>query len=318
MILIISNTIEQSTSEVSEWLLYKKAKHIIITENNAIKDVCFILKNTYISQIKLKTINEQEIDFEYIDAVWYRRDGLRFNLYTKIENKIVSENINDEWIALKEFILQNFKTKKVLGRYSEKEINKLFVLKNAIMFGLEIPDTIVCTNDAFVKTNYAFNRIISKHISNIINFNIKDRNYSIKTIEINKEKLPLVFFPSLFQNLIEKKYELRIFFINNKFYSMAIFSQEDDKTKIDFRNYNYIKPNRTVPFILPQHVKIKLKKLMESLNLNTGSIDMIVTPDDKFVFLEVNPYGQFGMVSYPCNYFIEKEIANFLIKKQYE
>jgi D-alanine-D-alanine ligase-like ATP-grasp enzyme len=48
---------------------------------------------------------------------------------------------------------------------------------------------------------------------------------------------------------------------------------------------------------------------MQKLKLNTGSIDMIYTNDSKFIFLEVNPVGQFGMVSKPCNYNLEKKIA---------
>jgi hypothetical protein len=39
---------------------------------------------------------------------------------------------------------------------------------------------------------------------------------------------------------------------------------------------------------------------------------MLVTKENQFVFLEVNPDGQFGMVPHPCNYFIEREIANVL------
>ena len=56
---------------------------------------------------------------------------------------------------------------------------------------------------------------------------------------------------------------------------------------------------------------------MEKVELETGSIDMILTKDGKYVFLEINPVGQFGMVSYPCNYFLEKAIAKTLISKKY-
>jgi D-alanine-D-alanine ligase-like ATP-grasp enzyme len=48
---------------------------------------------------------------------------------------------------------------------------------------------------------------------------------------------------------------------------------------------------------------------MKDLDLESGSIDMVFTQDGEFVFLEVNPIGQFGMTSYPCNYFLEKIIA---------
>ena len=34
----------------------------------------------------------------------------------------------------------------------------------------------------------------------------------------------------------------------------------------------------------------------------------------QYVFLEVNPEVQVGMVSYPCNYYLEKKLAEELIK----
>jgi hypothetical protein len=40
------------------------------------------------------------------------------------------------------------------------------------------------------------------------------------------------------------------------------------------------------------------------------------TPDGREVFLEVNPVGQFGMVSAPCNYHLEKKVAELLIRKE--
>ncbi len=95
---------------------------------------------------------------------------------------------------------------------------------------------------------------------------------------------------------------------------MGIFSQNNSKTKEDFRNYDQNLPNRNVPIKLPLDIEGKLKKLMKKLNLNSGSIDLIYTIDNKYVFLEVNPVGQFGMVSFPCNYNLEKKIAEFLIK----
>ncbi len=95
---------------------------------------------------------------------------------------------------------------------------------------------------------------------------------------------------------------------------MAIFSQNDDKTKVDYRNYNIEKPNRCAPYSLPQSVESKLFSLMKKIGLNMGSIDMIVTKNTEFVFLEVNPTGQFGWVSENCNYYLEQEIVNCLIK----
>jgi D-alanine-D-alanine ligase-like ATP-grasp enzyme len=52
---------------------------------------------------------------------------------------------------------------------------------------------------------------------------------------------------------------------------------------------------------------------MKSLDLNSGSFDIIFTKQNKFVLLEVNPIGQFHWLSKNCNYKIEKIIANYLI-----
>ena len=96
---------------------------------------------------------------------------------------------------------------------------------------------------------------------------------------------------------------------------MAIFSQMDDRTAVDYRHYRPDKPNRQVPFILPLKVQHKLRMLMRDLDLSSGSIDMIYDKFNRYVFLEVNPVGQFGMISQACNYYLEKSVAEHLIER---
>jgi glutathione synthase/RimK-type ligase-like ATP-grasp enzyme len=93
---------------------------------------------------------------------------------------------------------------------------------------------------------------------------------------------------------------------------MSIFSQNDEQTKVDFRDYNIERPNRTVPYKLPKDIEDKLSLFMSRMELDTGSIDIIVTPDMEYVFLEVNPVGQYGMTSLPCNYYLDEKIAKCL------
>lgn len=54
---------------------------------------------------------------------------------------------------------------------------------------------------------------------------------------------------------------------------------------------------------------------MNTLNLNTGSIDVLKGIDGKYYFLEVNPVGQYLSPSISCGYCVEKNIAEWLIKK---
>ncbi len=184
--------------------------------------------------------------------------------------------------------------------------------------GINIPATIISNNkNDLLKFKEEHTKIITKPLGEVITFETSNELFFTRTVLIDDGKLKEIddyFFPSLFQEYIEKEIEIRSFYLEGNFYSMAIFSQLDTKTEVDFRNYNDGNPNRTVPINLPDSLKCKLTVLMEKLNLNTGSLDLILTPKGEFYFLEVNPVGQFGMTSYPCNYYLEKRIAESLIK----
>ncbi len=125
--------------------------------------------------------------------------------------------------------------------------------------------------------------------------------------------LPDIFPTMLFQQYIEKEYEIRIFYLDGKLYPMAIFSQSSDKTKVDFRNYDFNNPNRTVSCKLPKEVEEKLMAFMKDYKFDAASVDMVKCKNTgKHYFLEVNTHGQFGMVSEPCNYYLENKIAETL------
>jgi ATP-GRASP peptide maturase of grasp-with-spasm system len=250
------------------------------------------------------------------DAVWVYKGVSEMRV--RHGNRVLSSFLSDEIKVLYENAIHD------AVQYPNIEVgnlNKLTVINKAKKLKIHTPNTLVSNSkndllDFFILNNKS---IITKTIGEVEAFDFEDRSYALFTEVITDEKiekLPNVFFPSLFQQMIEKSYEIRSFYIDGDFYSMAIFSGSDQKTKVDFRKYNQTKPNRTVPYQLPSNLELKLHKLMLELGLNTGSIDLIKSIDNKYYFLEVNPVGQFGMVSKPCNYFLEKIVANKL--KKYE
>jgi len=193
--------------------------------------------------------------------------------------------------------------------------NKLIYLQKAAECGLLIPATLI-SSDKNVLHSFKYKKKITKSIQDIFGAVYNFTHYFSLTEQADNcflNKQLNFFFPSLIQMQLNKLFELRIFFIKNEFYSMAIFSQENNKTKIDYRNNDKRFPNRYVPFKLPFHIQDKLSNLIKWTNLNTGSIDMVVTTSMDYYFLEINPCGQFGFVSENCNYFIDKRIAKYLI-----
>jgi len=186
-----------------------------------------------------------------------------------------------------------------INKYKDIYTNKLVNIIIAQHVGLKIPDTII-TND--IPHLYGF---LEKHceimmkpilLNKFIGYDdILDiaGKCSIATAKVGKKEITdyiidnniTKFLPTMFQSYVDKKYEIRSFFLNNCFYSMAIFSQSNEKTRFDFRNYDHVKPNRTIPYKLPEDIEEKLREFMKQINMNSGSFDIIVTPNLEYIFL---------------------------------
>ena len=118
--------------------------------------------------------------------------------------------------------------------------------------------------------------------------------------------------PVMAQEYVPKKLELRVTIVGEKIFTCAIYSQGSEKTKIDWRHYDSEKVKHEI-FKLPKEIEHKILLFMKEAGLKFGAIDMILTPKDEFVFLEVNPSGQFGWIEDLTGMPISKSIAELLI-----
>lgn len=209
-----------------------------------------------------------------------------------------------------------------VGSYQKEVENyKITHLLNAKKVGLRIPRTLVTNSkDELTEFYEKYHAVISKDLRYSVNIVDQHTMYSsIGTFDVTQAMLNTLgdyFAPCLVQERVDKKVEIRVFVFKKKFFSMAIFSQNDPQTSLDYRNYNTQKPNRVSPFQLPKKVKKKVLDFMSISNLDTGSIDLILNQKNEFIFLEVNPQGQIDWLSKHCNYYIEKYIAEELANEK--
>ena len=319
MILILTNDGDLSSDLVQDWLQYYKHPFIRVNTYDFIDmGVKISLKGS-----KLQCFfNKKEFPLDDIGSVWFRKYGFfRYSdTYKKLcETKKLNEelisHITKEFHQVIDFFNYALRDRNWLTDPNNININKLNVLYQASKCGLDIADSYIINSKDDL--NDLVGNVISKSILDPIfpswGDNHKSMMYTTVVDKRSFDRLPEKFMPSLVQRKITKKYELRIFYICGRFYPMAIFSQNDKQTKLDFRNYNWDKPNRFVPCELNANTKYQLNKLMNLLHLNCGSIDMIKGADNKLYFLEVNPTGQFGMVDFPCNYGLHRIVAEELI-----
>ncbi len=334
MILILSQAAGETTTEaVMDWLDAMEVPFFRLNGEDldgAVSGMGVELSGRELAVTFSGTDERLGFPAEAVAAVWYRRwqDCDRFASLPMLPpgspdpGRVASAVLNHlsfEMGRMSELLFSRFAGVPWLSDPARASPNKLRVLEQAAGHGLDIPATLVTASREEVERFAArHGPLITKSIGEPEMFFFEKDYFMLYTAEVGPPEiadLPERFFPSLFQERLEKKYEIRVFYLDGQCYPMAIFSQLDSQTQVDFRRYNRTRPNRTVPYRLPGDIAEKIAVLMASLELETGSLDLIRTPDGRHVFLEVNPIGQFGMVSRPCNYFLERRVAEALVRK---
>lgn len=313
MILIFSIDNDHSTNEVCNILLKRKVEFIRINDYSFFSKVKVIPKG---SDLKLEY---QGVDLlEYVTSVWYRREPVyHLGDYSNELEKKIKNNIYYELKVMRDYIVWKLRNAFWLNHPYKSSLNKLLVLEIANECGFVIPDWFITNEKDDVYEYLQKKDLITKPMYETIGIEYNDNFYNTRTIEVTRDDLDKIdnIEISLFQEKIEKETEIRVVYINNKVYPMEIFSQKNEDTKLDFRNYNIETPLRFSGHKIPYELEQKIHKIMKKLDLNFGSFDFILTKEEKYIFLEINPVGQFGMTSKPNNYGIEYEVANVLCQK---
>jgi hypothetical protein len=126
----------------------------------------------------------------------------------------------------------------------------------------------------------------------------------------------LSYCPMTFQENIPKELELRITIVGNHVFAAALDSKTSQLARNDWRRDGVGLIDSWKEYSLPPAIEIKLMQLMDFFGLNFGAIDMIVTPDYRHVFLEINPSGEFFWLELNNPKFpISRAIAHALLRE---
>lgn len=323
MILILTTSEDSVANTVTEWLVSFGVKFLRINSDK-IKDLKFEVVFSGIERDIQFQYQAQKWKFSAFNKVWFRRGFFKFNISpfaTFTNNLKINASINlhleNEITTLKSFLYQEISSGKdvVINSPLVYNFNKLQGLQLAQECGFNVPETLVTNKKEDIILFFEKHQnIITKNIQDVFHYKEDDifLGHSTQQVTINDmEEFPDTFYYSCFQEMIPKKYELRVFYFLDMVYAVAIFSQQNAYSKIDGRTLHDEngKLNRIVPYQLNKVELKMIERFAEKGKLNSGSFDFIVTPSDKLYFLEVNPVGQFEYVSKRGNFHIEKEIA---------
>ncbi|MBD2043787.1 MvdC family ATP-grasp ribosomal peptide maturase [Microcoleus sp. FACHB-672] len=203
-----------------------------------------------------------------------------------------------------------------LRRISAAE-NKLRQLRIARNAGLHIPRTLV-TNDPQEARDF-FQQLKGKMVAKLLtplSASMEGSAFFLYTSEVKEADLAdaesLRYSPMVFQEQIPKLRELRVIFVAGKLFAGALDASRYSATTMDWRS---AKPGECVwePAEIPIQIADCLNTFMAEFGLLFGAFDFIQTPDNEYIFLEVNATGEWGMLERDLNLPISEAIADTLL-----
>lgn len=198
--------------------------------------------------------------------------------------------------------------------------NKALQLELAQQSGLDIPASLF-TNDPEKVSAFFYGPCKQQMITKLhgtLSRSMSGNTPFLPTTKIEEEDLErldtLVYCPMIFQELIPKAYELRIAYVDGAFFAGKIDASDSEKGKTDWRFATDVSLSWQ-PYTLPDTVSHALDLMMRKMGLLFGAIDMIRHTDGRYIFLEVNPQGEWGMLQRDLDYPIGQTIAEKLVAR---
>jgi len=205
---------------------------------------------------------------------------------------------------------------------------KLVQLQRASALGFEVPRTLV-TNDpdmarAFheeCEGNVVYKTLYSPFVEEKTKWDNKlnqkaDLIYTTPVEEADLTRLHSVTYAAnLFQEYVPKEIELRITVVGNRVFAAEIHSQASERARHDWRHYDLDNTPHCV-HQLPQPTARLCVELTRNFGLFYGAIDMVLTPDGRYVFLEINPVGLWYWIEMLTGLPITDAIADLLVTGQ--
>ena len=252
----------------------------------------------------------EKIDLSKQQVIWWRRPQA-FNLHQQMTNQEyrqfayaeMYEAFTGMWQSLDAFWINPPRRDDIAHR-------KVFQLGIAQEVDLNIPETLISSDPQKARAFF------EEHGDQNIIYKAFTATSQLwrETRLLKSDELSLIdnvkFAPVIFQKYVPAVYDLRITVVGSSIFAAAIYSQETSY-KVDMRMD--ISNARIEPVTLPNCVCDKLSNLMNRLRLVYGAIDMRLTPDGEYVFLEINPAGQWLFIEEKTNQPITKSLASLMV-----
>lgn len=192
-------------------------------------------------------------------------------------------------------------------------------LRRAAGAGFDVPPTLV-TNDAARLRDFAAEHdgtLVCKPLyDGWIPGTSEDRVFWTSRFEAaGTEALDdLADEPYLFQALVPKRYDVRVTVIGKEAFAVAIDSQDDAVSEIDWRRGDVAELGHRAEE-LPAGLERRCVDLVAGYDLAFGAIDLARRPDGGYTFFELNPNGQWAWLEQRTGLPLRSRLADLLLER---
>jgi MvdD family ATP-grasp ribosomal peptide maturase len=266
------------------------------------------------------TDGEQSLDLQDVSAIWYRRNWTATGLPATMDLQLRQASMKESRATVLGMIVSLDAFHLDPLAHLRRAENKQLQLKIAREIGIEIPKTLITNNPKAVKefAQDCPTGIITKMLSSFAIYE-EGKEKVVFTNPVTPEDLEhlegLKYCPMTFQEQVPKALELRTIIVGNQLFTASIDSQRLEKAHHDWRKQGLEFLEDWQPYQLPIELEAKLLQLMEQVGLNYGAIDLILTPEGRYLFLEVNPVGEFFWLELCPGLPVSHAIAQLLIDR---
>ena len=275
------------------------------------------------SSEKLQLISsDAKLDLHDVTAIWHRRLEIGGRIPTNVDMQLRMASIDESSRTVKGMLesLKAFRMdpEPVIRRAEHKQLQ----LQVARELGMDIPRTLI-TNDADAVRAFAHGcegGIVTKMLSS---FAVYENGLEkvVFTNPVSREDLAdldgLKLCPMTFQEQLPKSLELRTTVVGDRVFTASIDSQVSRAAQYDWRKDGVALLKHWQKFELPRRLEQQLLRLMDYFDLNYGAIDFVLTPDGRYVFLEINPVGEFFWLEDSPGLPISSAIADVLLGRAF-
>lgn len=261
----------------------------------------------------MPSASDQHLDLSEVNTVWYRRPRLPA-LSQVLPFEPDRTFALAEWGAVLAGVMASLGSRFVNDPIMQRAASKPRQLQVAKQAGLAIPKTLITSNahDARKFVERFSPRVVHKALTAPTDRFLATKHWSAAD-DAALGNLGLA--PTIFQEEIEGPLDLRITVIGDK-----LFAADFPPTTLKSGGDDWIDNRLTleIPYrehVVPSSVKDSIFATMKGLGLSFGTIDMKINNSHDYVFLEVNPQGQFLYVEILTGLPLAMAMAEFLLSQ---